>query len=229
MRLESLVLAFSVVSGCPFEGDHSSDESSTPFSDAMDEVEILAKPYINPETSPNPAPETEPDPVQSHLDIFQEYVTTDNEDGLTCAMTFRSVGTPNEDACEDCLFAFEIHTKVIEDGLADNCWPGASDNVWLLREHEETEGDIMWGVKNVRLQFLQTLKTDDGDMHNVLQSVATVYEYQENSAAVDSWEETVILAHDDSDFGRAYIDANRIHWVLDDGATRVMASGIFAL
>jgi hypothetical protein len=63
---------------------------------------------------------------------------------------------------------------------------------------------------------------------NVLISVVDVYESVGNGDEVEVVELTQILAHDESGSGRAGVRDGRVWWTLDDGVTRIMASGIFA-
>ncbi len=245
MRLEPLFLAFSLSSGCPTLSDH--ENPTEVDQDSADSIEDVKVQQV-PELAPNPWNEEldgeeddieeddiEEDDIENDdtppaegIQVFQEYETTDTSTGNVCDLTLKTVGEEYEDNCDDCVFAFTVDTKLMNPRAAEGCWPGSYDSMWLLREHEESDNDYVWGVDNIRIQFHQTLETPDGVLTNVLVTVADVYEFVENIGEVDYWEETTILAHDGSEVGRAGVSKGRVWWTLDDGVSRVMASGIYA-
>lgn len=236
MRLESLVLAFSISSGCPsFNDMQPTTETEAEMAQGMDDLQRRQAPQLQePNTSdstdadnPNPHDEPELEPVEG-LTVYQQFTTDNAAMDDTCELTFQTVGDEYNDKCDDCVFAFEVHTKSVGAPETNGCEVTDMDNEWLLRAYEVDTAGSAYGVENFRLQFRQTLETEDKTLTNVLVSVVDTFEYIGNGDEVEIVEETHILAHDDSETGRAGVDGDRVWWTLDDGVSRVMASGVFA-
>lgn len=230
MRLESAILAFSLSSGCPSLGDvQPSTDVDSETAQGLDDIQTQQTPQLNDTPNPNPNPEDEPEltPVEGFT-VYQQFETTDTLDDGTCSLTFQTVGQEYDDKCNDCVFAFEVDTKVVGANETNTCRANDMDNEWLLRAYEATTAGDTYGVENFRLQFRRILDTDDKALTNVLVSVVDTYEYVGNGDTVELVEETYILAHDESETGRAGVTDGRVWWTLDDGVTRIMASGVFA-
>jgi len=166
--------------------------------------------------NPNPLP-----PVEG-IRIYQEYISDDGD----CTLAFETNGVAYDDKCEDCVFAFEVETDMTS--INPDCEQGDMDSLWLLEDFQTVDSDGVWGVENIRLQFHQEFETPDKTLTNVLVAVMDVYEYLPNVQAPEVTEETNILVHDESDIGRAGVSGERVWWTIDDGVTRIQASGIFA-
>jgi hypothetical protein len=228
MRLESLFLAFSISSGCPsLEGDTPSTEVDTEVTTGLDDIRVRQNPVLRGNPGSNPDTEPEIEPVEGFT-VFQQFETTDTPSNEACVLTFQTVGVEYDDKCADCVFAFEVDTKTVGATETDECRANQMDNDWLLRAYEADNAGDIFGVENIRLQFRQTVPTGDKVLTNVLLSVVDVYEYMGNGDEVDISEETTILAHDQSETGRAGVTDGRVWWTLDDGVTRIMASGVYA-
>jgi len=230
MRLESLFLAFSISSGCPsLEGDAPSTEGDTETTTGLDDIQVQQIPVelVNPGSNPEPEPEPEIEPVEGFT-VFQQFETTDTPHTEACELSFQTVGVEYDDKCLDCVFAFEVDTKSVGTAETDECRASQMDNDWLLRGYEADDAGDIFGVENIRLQFRQTVPTGDKVLTNVLLSVVDVYEYVGNGEHAEITEETTILAHDESESGRAGVSDGRVWWTLDDGVTRIMASGVYA-
>lgn len=236
MRLESLVLAFSISSGCPTLNDmEPSTEVEVETAQGMDDLQRRQIPQLKDQNhgdsddsaNPNPHDEPELEPVEG-LAVYQQFITDNAATDGTCELTFQTVGDEYNDKCDDCVFAFEVHTKSVGAPETNGCEVSDMDNEWLLRAYEVDTAGAAYGVENFRVQFHQTLETEEKTLTNVLISVVDTFEYIANSDEVEVVEETHILAHDESETGRAGVDGGRVWWTLDDGVSRVMASGVFA-
>jgi hypothetical protein len=229
MRLESFALAFSLINGCPaLDGDQDPLELDPETASPLDDLSLQQVPQIDDDPNPNPDDPTDLEEVEG-IHVYQEFETTDTaNEGEVCRTTYQTVGAEYDDKCNDCVFAFEVETKHMPVAGESACEPSEIDRAWLLQDYESADQDGEYGVENIRLQFFQTLETPDKVLTNVLVSVADYTEVLENTPDVEIWEETMILAHDESDIGRAGVHDGRVWWTLDDGVTRIMASGIFA-
>lgn len=228
MRLESLLLALSISSGCPsLEGSTPSTEVDAATTTGLDDIQVRQNPVLRDKPGSNPGTEAELEPIDGFT-VFQQFETTDTPSNEACALTFQTVGVEYDDKCPDCVFAFEVDTKSVGTPETSECQASGMDNDWLLRAYDADNAGDDFGVENIRLQFRQTVPTGDKVLTNVLISVVDVYEYIGNGDEVEISEETTILAHDESETGRAGVTEGRVWWTLDDGVTRIMASGVYA-
>jgi hypothetical protein len=233
MRLESLFLALSISGGCPALDDAAPiSEADTKLATGLVRIQgetVAQFGGDNPSSEGNPTSEDNPElePVEG-ITVYQEMETFDTPDGEACRLTFETVGDLYDDKCNDCLFAFEVQTALVGDAETDDCQTSELDNEWLLRAYDVDTAGEAYGAENFRLQFKPTVDTGDKMLTNVLISVVDVYESVGNGDEVEVVELTQILAHDESGSGRAGVRDGRVWWTLDDGVTRIMASGIFA-